>query len=154
MAFALHSCPQAKLESMFLGKDVKVIFVQYNKSRVVPRKSQSSISKCFFLLPDSPKQPHFDLTRYETFTVQQGATAFLPCVVRNLGNESVKEANHSILVTTLMMYSFLLGLLDTDKGLLYSHSGWRCFHIWPSDISDPRWSGIFLGIANKVSNRK
>jgi len=41
----------------------------------------------------SPKKqdehPHFDIYRVENHTVQLGATAFLPCVIRNLGNKSV-----------------------------------------------------------------
>nr|ACO10199.1 Limbic system-associated membrane protein precursor [Caligus rogercresseyi] len=34
-------------------------------------------------------QPHFDLFRIENYTVQSGATAHLPCVIKNLGNRSV-----------------------------------------------------------------
>jgi len=33
--------------------------------------------------------PHFDIYKVENHTVQLGGTAFLPCVIRNLGNKSV-----------------------------------------------------------------
>ncbi|CAB4059306.1 unnamed protein product [Lepeophtheirus salmonis] len=35
------------------------------------------------------ERPHFHLFRIENYTVQSGATAHLPCVIKNLGNRSV-----------------------------------------------------------------
>ena len=36
-------------------------------------------------------QPQFDVYhRVENHTIQLGATAFLPCIIKNLGNRSVR----------------------------------------------------------------
>lgn len=40
---------------------------------------------------DDSSSPHFDLFRAENYTVQVGGTAFLPCVIKNLRNESVSQ---------------------------------------------------------------
>ena len=40
--------------------------------------------------PPSLPPPRFDLYRAVNYTVQQGATALMPCTIRNLGNESVR----------------------------------------------------------------
>lgn len=34
-------------------------------------------------------EPHFDVYRVDNYTVQLGAVAFLPCIIKNLGNRSV-----------------------------------------------------------------
>ena len=76
-------------------------------------------------------QPQFDIYhRAENHTIQLGATAFLPCIIKNLGNRSVsiKILNlvslvvHKIIFLSfgikyfciiLMLFSLYTGFLDT-----------------------------------------
>jgi hypothetical protein len=40
---------------------------------------------------ESDNSPHFDVYRVENHTVQLGGIAFLPCIIKNLGNKSVRD---------------------------------------------------------------
>ena len=76
-------------------KSEKRLFTDFFASILLPDKYLHSLSRW----PDSaplignpaPDSPHFDWNRVENYTVQTGATALLPCVIRNLGNESVRK---------------------------------------------------------------
>ena len=37
------------------------------------------------------ESPEFEVYHFENYTIQQGASAFLPCVIQNLGNETVSQ---------------------------------------------------------------
>ena len=46
-------------------------------------------------------QPQFDVYhRVENHTIQLGATAFLPCIIKNLGNRSVRIKSISLISHT------------------------------------------------------
>lgn len=58
-----------------------------------PPPSSSSSSSSSSSASFQHSAPRFDLFHVENYTVQQGATAFLPCIIKNLGNESVSQTS-------------------------------------------------------------
>ena len=72
-------------------------------------------------------QPQFDVYhRVENHTIQLGATAFLPCIIKNLGNRSVRITLSCYLwiyyfqIKTLSDIVYILYLLYSKLGFLDS----------------------------------
>ena len=67
-----------------------MFLTEYSHIRFEMSLSVSLTVLVLFSGVDGSNMPHFDIYKVENHTVQLGATAFLPCVIKNLGNKSVR----------------------------------------------------------------